>query len=173
MQEARLQKQYPPIFKDAVFVDVPHIIVDLHGIILAWCLPDILSPERQVCGQLHPVIWIITYKQKIIMELMELLKPLLTVPNQSGSWRVSDAYFKSQESCDKFSPGVVNMSPAWFQLGHEVSRRYPLVSDQSQAIDRARNGCQRSPLASSRTTLLEARHGWRKWVKRTASCPQF
>jgi len=42
-----LRKQYPPL-EDAAVTIRPCIIVDLHGVILAWYLPGILSNCRQV-----------------------------------------------------------------------------------------------------------------------------
>ena len=45
--KASLRKQYPPV-EDTAVKTRPCIIVDLHGVILAWYLPGILSNSRQV-----------------------------------------------------------------------------------------------------------------------------
>lgn len=45
-KEASLRRQYPPL--EGVTASTSCIIVDRHGIILAWYLPGILSNSRQV-----------------------------------------------------------------------------------------------------------------------------
>jgi hypothetical protein len=46
-KEASLRWQYPPL--EEVTASTSCIIVNRHGIILAWYLPGILSNSRQVC----------------------------------------------------------------------------------------------------------------------------
>jgi len=45
-KEKSLQQRYPPL--NNITVSAPCIIVDRHGVILAWYLPGILSDSRQV-----------------------------------------------------------------------------------------------------------------------------
>ena len=46
-KEKSLRKKYPPLKKE-VTVSAPCIVVDWHGVILAWYLPGILSNYRRV-----------------------------------------------------------------------------------------------------------------------------
>jgi hypothetical protein len=45
-REASLRSEYPPL--NGVKMSTPCIIVDSHGVILAWYLPGILNNVRQV-----------------------------------------------------------------------------------------------------------------------------
>src|SRR5712691_1867902 len=47
----------------------------------------------------------------------EKLRPLLKVPQSGRSWRDSLNYFHSGEG----PQGSVNLSPTWFQQGHDMS----------------------------------------------------
>jgi len=40
--------RYPPFHPQVLLTD-PAIVVDMHGRIIAWYLPDVLTRERQVC----------------------------------------------------------------------------------------------------------------------------
>lgn len=52
-KEAKLGEAFPPLFKDPQpIVETPAIIVDRHGIVLAWFLPEVLLAHRQVCRHL-------------------------------------------------------------------------------------------------------------------------
>jgi hypothetical protein len=44
----KLASRYPPLHPDVHLTD-PAIIVDMHGRIIAWYLPNIIVPPRQVC----------------------------------------------------------------------------------------------------------------------------
>lgn len=41
----------PPTEESAEMLSRPRIIVDMHGVILAWYLPDVLPEGRQVSGR--------------------------------------------------------------------------------------------------------------------------
>jgi len=45
-KEELLKKQYPPL--EGVTASKPSIIVNMHGVIVAWYLPGILSNSRRV-----------------------------------------------------------------------------------------------------------------------------
>jgi len=47
-KEESLKKQYPLL--EGVTASKPSIIVDMHGVIVAWYLPEILSNSRRVCS---------------------------------------------------------------------------------------------------------------------------
>ena len=127
-RERSLRKRYPPL--NGVEVSKPCIIVDMHGVILAWYLPGILKNSRQV-GMLNlsnhgskPDTF-----QSEIMAATEKLYPMLekkrkkkskcgTSTNTGASWRTDPKLFHSGTQAPK---GSINISPAWFQQAHEVS----------------------------------------------------
>lgn len=48
--EAALEDMFPPLFtKPFPLVSTPCCIVDAEGVILAWYLPEGLTPSRQAC----------------------------------------------------------------------------------------------------------------------------
>ena len=52
--EASLRKSYPPCMV-AEIISKPSIIVDMHGTILAWCLPGMLKDSWQVSAFACPI----------------------------------------------------------------------------------------------------------------------
>ena len=65
-------------------------------------LPNILRPERHVS----------------MFADLKLLEPVLKNPKSSNSWRTSSEYYRPVKNGLK--PGSMNISPAWFEQGHEV-----------------------------------------------------
>jgi hypothetical protein len=128
-RETSLRKRYPPL--NGVEVSKPCIIVDMHGVILAWYLPGILKDPRQV-----GMLTLSDYSSKPdtfqseIMVATEKLHPMLekkrkkkkstcsTGTKTGASWRTDPKYFHSGTQAPK---GSINISPAWFQQAHEVS----------------------------------------------------
>ncbi len=115
--EAAVRRRYPPL--DGVTASTPHIIVDEHGIILAWYLPGILSDQRQVGffslsdhGRQPDA------SQKDMLAARGKLGPLLKMAESGSSWRNHQEMYPSGAEGPR---GSVNLSPAWFQLGHDVS----------------------------------------------------
>jgi hypothetical protein len=50
---------------------------------------------------------------------LKMLEPVLKFnPNPSTSWRLSPEYYQPVDNGLK--PGSLNISPAWFEQGHEV-----------------------------------------------------
>lgn len=49
MKEEELSRRYPPLSAEPFpMVNAPCIIIDIHGVILGWYLPEVLSLSRQV-----------------------------------------------------------------------------------------------------------------------------
>ena len=117
--EASLRQWYPP--NDLATGDPiskPCIIVDMQGIILAWYLPGILKDSQQVsllalsdCR--IKCIWF----QREMMAATEKFHPLLGRHQGDSSWHNNAAiYCPGTEG----PQGLLNLSPVWFQQGHEV-----------------------------------------------------
>jgi hypothetical protein len=119
--EASMQRQYPPQNNLATRASIsrPCIIVDMQGIILAWHLPGILKDSRQVSeltlsdhGVKSDVF------QSKIMAATENLNSILEMGQTSTSWRDDPEAFPPETEGPS---GLINISPAWFEQGHEVS----------------------------------------------------
>jgi hypothetical protein len=123
-KEDSLKKRYPPL--NGVAISRSCIITDMHGVVLAWYLPGILTDFRQARtlklsnDRRKPDIY-----QGAILAATEKLYPLLkkngnkNQKKKSGtSWRNDPKIFNSGTQMPK---GSVNISPAWFKRGHDVS----------------------------------------------------
>ncbi|KIJ92473.1 hypothetical protein K443DRAFT_135284 [Laccaria amethystina LaAM-08-1] len=102
--EAAISEKFPPAFPD--YIDVvegsPARINDCMSHIFGWYLPGIISEDLQA----H------------VRTALELLHPLLKIPeNSSGNWRSDPKYFRNKY-LSKYPPSVVNLVPLWYQAGH-------------------------------------------------------
>ena len=52
------------------------------------------------------------------------IQPFFTGGKPTGTWRKSDMFFKPTGECRSSAPGLVDMSPGWFEQAHDV--RFPL-----------------------------------------------
>jgi hypothetical protein len=50
------------------------------------------------------------------------LEPELKVDRSSTNWRAGPRYYRSSPD-NLLKPGVANMSPAWFEQGHDVCQK--------------------------------------------------
>ena len=113
-----MKEEFPPL--DRVTMSGPCIIVDMQGIILTWYLPGVLEDFRQVgLFTLSNHSSTADTYQSAIMAATEKLNSLLEIrSNSGGSWRSDpELYYSGTQA----PGGFVNISPAWYQLGHEVS----------------------------------------------------
>jgi hypothetical protein len=120
-KEVQMKRQYPPLDDSAAEPPVsrPCVIVDKHGIILAWYLPGILQDSRQVSlFTLSDRCIKFDLFQNKMMAATEKLRPLLMKRQIGASWRTDPKKFCPGTKGPK---GSVDISPAWFQQGHEVS----------------------------------------------------
>lgn len=119
-KEARRQHRYPPE-KNEVTVSMPCIVVDMHGIIVTWYLPGILTNFRQAGLFTLSDGSDRSKKSDIFQNAMltarERLGPLLDIPQNPRSWRDNPEYFHLGDG----PQGSENLSPGWFQQGHDVS----------------------------------------------------
>jgi hypothetical protein len=114
-KETSLRQRYPPLNK--ITASMPCIIVDMQGIILTWYLPGILTDVRQVSLFVLPDrSRKYDTSQNAMLAAREKLRPLLQ-EERGKTWRDDAKYFQTGEK----SHGSVNLSPAWFAQGHDVS----------------------------------------------------
>jgi hypothetical protein len=119
-KEARRQRRYPPE-KNKATVSMPCVVVDMHGIIVTWYLPGILTKFRQAGLFTQSDGSDRSRKSDVFQNAMltarEKLGPLLNIPQNSRSWRDNSEYFRQGNG----PQGSANLSPGWFQQGHDVS----------------------------------------------------
>jgi hypothetical protein len=133
--EAALDKRYPiDLNNKDRHINIPCVVTDRNGKVLFWYLPDALMPERKVCGivvipvisRLTPVVQEATWQS--LLNLEQYFKGSVGGPN--STWRVNAGNFKDPAEC-KPVPGNINLSPAWFQQGHEVCSAILISSPNS------------------------------------------
>ncbi|KAG1870581.1 hypothetical protein DFJ58DRAFT_837333 [Suillus subalutaceus] len=104
-REEKLLERCPPGHEGTKLIDIPATILDASGAIIAWYLPDALTDAT------HNEIWAAS----------DLLAPMLEQSIKlDGIWRTNQQWFTPSSENDVLTPGCVNLSPAWFQQGHEV-----------------------------------------------------
>ncbi|TFK58244.1 hypothetical protein BDN72DRAFT_782361 [Pluteus cervinus] len=109
-KEVGLMEAYPPLHEEPYPLQTrPLTIVDKDGNILVWYLPRILFEDRQMA--------IFNSTSTLEPELAKSFTP------EKTSWRTRRSSF-----LDGKMPGCINMSPAWFQQGHEWYRNELEVS---------------------------------------------
>jgi hypothetical protein len=115
-KEAALRKRHPPL--NGFTASMPCIIIDMQGFILVWYLPGILTDSRQA-----GLFFLSDHSRKpdayqnAMSAAQEKLHPLLKIPPHGSSWRNDRKFYYPGEG----PQGSVNLSPAWFQQGHDVS----------------------------------------------------
>lgn len=125
-----LKHKYPPI-TPTILLSRPSVILDMHGRIIAWYLPGLLSQEWQVwCLILswQSLEWPLNIftVQNLLSRSASHLKPAFTSyggkPSNAGdaNWRQSQSLFKAPSECPHIPPGAINISPAWYQQGHDM-----------------------------------------------------
>ncbi|KAG1759796.1 hypothetical protein EV702DRAFT_1053685, partial [Suillus placidus] len=103
-KRGKLLERCPPGHEGKKLVDKPATILDASSAIIAWYLPDALSDTTQ----------------KEMREATDLLAPSLEKSVKAdGNWRTHQKWFKQDSENVGSAPGCINISPAWFQQGHE------------------------------------------------------
>ncbi|KAG2740821.1 hypothetical protein P692DRAFT_201796918 [Suillus brevipes Sb2] len=103
-REEKLLQKCPPGHEGTKLIDIPATIIDASGAIIAWYLPDALTNATQ----------------KEMLAASEFLGPSLTKSVKADSnWQTNPEWFKDSSDDVGLTPGCLNFSPAWFQLGHE------------------------------------------------------
>ncbi|KAG2352947.1 hypothetical protein BDR07DRAFT_1497322 [Suillus spraguei] len=103
-KEEKLLERCPPGHEGTKLVDKPATIIDVSGTIIAWYLLDALTETTQ----------------KEIRVATDLLGPSLEKSVKAdGNWRYNQEWFKQGSENVGSTPRCINLSPAWFQQGHE------------------------------------------------------
>ncbi|KAF8801179.1 hypothetical protein BYT27DRAFT_7115442, partial [Phlegmacium glaucopus] len=109
--EEVLQRSFKPLKTTHHLQITPCTITDRHSRMLLWYLPNILRPERQ----------------ELMFRDLNMLNRALKLDNKpSGNWRTSPEYYWPVEGGLK--AGSMNISPAWFEQGHESEEHKLKVS---------------------------------------------
>ncbi|KAG2122952.1 uncharacterized protein EDB93DRAFT_1259201 [Suillus bovinus] len=148
-KEEKLLKRCPPGHEGTRFMDIPATILDVSSTIIAWYLPDALTAETQMCD-IHCYSIYIKYK-------------MVTTEGNLGSHRV--AVSESGKKCKEdvgLPAGCINLSPAWFQQGHEniadpevsASLKGPLSEEILNAIVRP------AAIASAALRIMHPEQYW-------------
>lgn len=121
--EASLKRRYPPGDDSAAELPIsrPCVIVDMQGIILTWYLPGILKDSRQVSRFTSTLSDRCIKRGAFQSEMMaatEKLHSLLGKRQSGAPWRVDPGNFTPGTENAR---GLLNMSPAWYQRGRDVS----------------------------------------------------
>ncbi|KAG1723675.1 uncharacterized protein EDB91DRAFT_1255574 [Suillus paluster] len=103
-REARLLERCPPGHEGTKLIDIPATILDASGAIIAWYLLDALTDATQ------KEIWAASDLLALILEKSVKL---------DGNWHTNQKWFTPRSQNDVLTPGCINLSPAWFQQGHE------------------------------------------------------
>ncbi|KAG1817552.1 uncharacterized protein BJ212DRAFT_1480126 [Suillus subaureus] len=103
-REEKLLERCPPGHEGTKLVEIPATILDASGAIIAWYILDTLTDATQ----------------KEIWAASDLLAPILEKSVKlDGNWRTNQEWFKPSSENDVPTPRCINLSPAWFQQGHE------------------------------------------------------
>ncbi|KAG2101395.1 uncharacterized protein F5147DRAFT_776746 [Suillus discolor] len=103
-QEARLLQKFPP--SREMVLEKPCVLLDAGHHIILWYVPGALSDwvKEDISAAMHCA--------------NDLLKKSLSPANANCIWRTDRSYFYPTET-PGVSPGCINVSPCWFQQGHE------------------------------------------------------
>jgi hypothetical protein len=102
--------------------------------------------------------------QHTIWNATKHLQPFFNGGKKDGSWRSLEMLFKPPEDCTTTHSGCVNLSPGWFEQGHDVGNSLYISYDYSFHIF---NGCQteEDDLKPSASLKLEnSNTGGRAWL---------
>ncbi|KAH8077280.1 hypothetical protein BXZ70DRAFT_1013017 [Cristinia sonorae] len=112
--EHEILRRFPTILPNgaAHITTQPATVIDSMGRIVAWVVPGVLSEERMAD---------ITKGAQILEREIKRGHP--TGRNPAAGWRSDPSFYKEAEETQPVSPGVFNMSPAWYESGHEYDMR--------------------------------------------------
>ncbi|KZP34058.1 hypothetical protein FIBSPDRAFT_881510 [Athelia psychrophila] len=104
-------------------IDCPSTIVDEHGRVILWYLPDIIAPFR-VAAFNEGVKGVRDPLQSSVQELAG--------KDKCSAWRFD--HFQPPTGGDDFGSGCLNLSPGWFQQGHECQEFHQRIPGSNKLI---------------------------------------
>ncbi|TCD60065.1 hypothetical protein EIP91_010791, partial [Steccherinum ochraceum] len=131
-----LKKYFPGVPGHPKRLASPATVVDCHGRILVWLVPNAFEKD-----------------QSELYDAAHCLEDWLDPPDDgSGSWRSHADHFGGYNDAKDVASGVMNFSPAWFQVGHEWSvtaKPYSSPIFRDHAYDSWRQGMRDTHLLLS------------------------
>lgn len=165
--EERMETMFPPMFSlPFPMIDTPCIIVDNTAAILFWYLPRSLTLTRQVNGSsaLAGSCSLTFESQQIIWDATFHLQPSLKGGKNHGNWRSLDNFFRPRGGDSTLPPGVVNLSPGWFELGHDVRCQHIIICILHLYPDPSLQGPQDTLCESASLKPGHTAQGGRAWL---------
>lgn len=151
-REAELLSQFPPGEEETI--DQPALIIDRDGVVLAWYLPSVLGQDRQVRRFSSHTSKAHLFQTKISEALVPITDALMKSYNSvTTGWRSDRDFFSETDGILK---GCLNMSPAWFQMGHGGGDNLPEVSATLKSSNASAGGCDWLELNAETNALLAA-----------------
>lgn len=103
---------------------IPATVVDSHGRLILWYLPEALSSNWMVSTPSGHYYIFLSFPQASLNSSLKYLRRLLdaSVPLREPNnicWQKQ--YYRIPEDGGDFGAGTLNLSPAWFAQGHDVS----------------------------------------------------
>ncbi|THH19631.1 hypothetical protein EUX98_g8734 [Antrodiella citrinella] len=106
-----LKQEFPSPFPTPTVIQTPRTIVDSEGRVLVWAIPGALSNKRQ---------------QQIYKSARHLQNHFVQ-GCEGGRWRTDPQYFNNK-LVGALRSGTLNLSPAWYSVGHRWAAASPLRS---------------------------------------------
>ncbi|TFY54157.1 hypothetical protein EVG20_g9824 [Dentipellis fragilis] len=108
-KENELRAQFPPFSpSETQCLSEPTTIVDRSSHIMVWVLPRLFDNARQA-------------KMLEVTKCMPTLLRRGRMAPGSDQGRHSSEFFAREEENPQVTPGVVNLSPGWYQRGHDTA----------------------------------------------------
>lgn len=130
-REEALLAKFPPT--ERILLDRPSVVIDAGCRIILWYLPGALNWSLQVSlgTQRCPITLTDNKKRDMFTATVgmgKLLQQSMTTSKTSTGkttkWRTNTSYFHPSKE-PGLIPGCINLSPCWFQQGHEVRPSLP------------------------------------------------
>ncbi|KAG1893048.1 uncharacterized protein F5891DRAFT_1196938 [Suillus fuscotomentosus] len=113
-REEALLAKFPPA--ERILLDRPSVVIDAGCRIILWYLPGALNWSLQ-----RDMFTATVGMGKLLQQSMTTSK---TSTGKTTKWRTNTSYFHPSKE-PGLIPGCINLSPCWFQQGHECQGRPP------------------------------------------------
>ena len=121
-KELAIEEMFPPIAPGIRSVRKPTTVIDKHGRIIAWILPDLLPSAIQVGVVVSSNNTLTNGLQVELQYCARILQEYFTITprgeHQAKTWRYEKKLFA--ELRNTLPVGILNFSAGWFMAGWEV-----------------------------------------------------